>query len=148
MHIALRYKKTQLTKGSEMAANQTRDRRNKQTYGQGAPYGQQEAAERSEREESSSVYDGIGDMAEQASEYVTESAEHVQEYIREHSTASVMTSLVAGFGIGLLIGHAIGAPQHEPRSLRYRRMAEGFGNRLVDRIEAMIPIAIAEHFSK
>jgi hypothetical protein len=87
-------------------------------------------------------------MAGQASEYVTESAEQVQECIREHSGASVMISLAAGFGVGLLIGRAIAAPYQEPRSRRYRAMAEGFGTRLMNRIEAMIPDAVAEHFGK
>ena len=94
------------------------------------------------------AYGAIGDMAGQAQEYVTESAEQVQECIREHSAASVMISLAAGFGIGLLIGRAIGTPYQQPRSRRYRAMAEGFGSRLMDRIEAMIPDALAEHFGK
>jgi len=102
----------------------------------------------SEREESSSAYGAIGDMAGQASDYVTESAEQVQECIREHSAASVMISLAAGFGIGLLIGRAIGTPYQEPRSRRYRATAEKFGTRLMDRIEALIPDAVSEHFSK
>jgi len=135
-----------------MAANQTSNQRNQtnnpSSWNQGNPSGQQRAGERSEREESSSAYGAIGDMTEQASEYVTERAEQAQAYIREHSAASVMSALVAGFGIGLLIGHAIGAPQRQPRSRRYRSMAEGFGNRLMNRIEAMVPEVVAEHFSK
>jgi ElaB/YqjD/DUF883 family membrane-anchored ribosome-binding protein len=135
-----------------MAANQTSNQKIKQTnnpssWNQGAQSGQY-TGERSEGDQSSRAYGAIGDMAEQASEYITESAEHAQEYIREHSAASVMSALVAGFGIGLLIGHAIGGPQREPRSRRYRSMAEGFGSRLLDRIETMIPEALAEHFNK
>jgi len=130
-----------------MAANQVSNQRNKPTNSrnQGVQPSQRPG---SEREESSSAYGAISDMAEQAQEYVTESAEQVQECIREHSGASVMISLAAGFGIGLLIGRAIAAPYQQPRSRRYRAMAEGFGTRLMDRVEAMIPDAVAEHFSK
>jgi len=144
-------------KGSEMAANQMSNQRNKQgnnrnkggqsATGQSAT-GQTTGRTGTEHEESSGAYGAISDMAGQATDYVTESAEQVQECIREHSGASVMISLVAGFGIGLLIGRAIGTPYHEPRSRRYRAMAEGFGTRLMDRIEAMIPDAVAEHFGK
>lgn len=130
-----------------MAANQVSNQRNKPTNSrnQGVQPSQRPGPE---REESSSTYGAIGDMAGQASEYVTESAEQVQECIREHSAASVMISLAAGFGIGLLIGRAIGTPYQVPRSRRYRAMAEGFGTRLMERIEGMIPDAVAEHFGK
>ena len=101
-----------------------------------------------EHEESSSAFGAIGDMAEQASDYVSESASEMQECIREHSGTAVMVSLVAGFGIGLLVGRALGTSHQEPRSRRYRVAAEGVGRRLMDRIEAMIPDALAEHFGK
>jgi hypothetical protein len=130
-----------------MAANQVSNQRNKSgnSRNQGGLPTQRQG---SEREESSSAYGAIGDMAGQASDYVAESAEQVQECIREHSAASVMISLAAGFGIGLLIGRAIGTPYQEPRSRRYRATAEKFGARLMDRIEALIPDAVTEHFSK
>jgi hypothetical protein len=135
-------------------ANQVSNQRNKPTNSrnQGGQQGSQQqggqGGRQSGQHESSGSYGAIGDLAEQASEYVSEGAEQVQECIREHSGASVMISLAAGFGIGLLIGRAIGTPHYEPRSRRYRAMAEGFGTRLMDRIEAMIPDAVAEHFGK
>jgi hypothetical protein len=130
-----------------MAANQVSNQRNKSGNSRNQS-GMPAQRQGSEREESSSAYGAIGDMAGQASDYVTESAEQVQECIREHSAASVMISLAAGFGIGLLIGRAIGTPYQEPRSRRYRATAERFGTRLMDRIEALIPDAVSEHFSK
>jgi len=131
-------------------ANQVSNQRNKPTNSRNQGGQQQggQAGRQTGQEESSGAYGAIGDMAEQASEYVTQGAEQVQECIREHSGASVMISLAAGFGIGLLIGRAIGTPHYESRSRRYRAMAEGFGTRLMDRIEAMIPDAVAEHFGK
>ena len=101
-----------------------------------------------QREESESSYGSMGEMAQQASDYVSEGAEQMQECIRDRPVSSVMVALVAGFGIGLLVGKAIGTPYQQPRSRRYREMAEGFGSRLMDRIEALVPDAIADHFGK
>jgi hypothetical protein len=141
-----------------MAANQISNQRKSgnsrnrggQSQGAQSPGGQQQTVRRPEggQEQSSGSYGAIGDMAEQATDYMTQGAEQAQQCIREHSAASVMISLAAGFGIGLLIGRAIGTPYHQPRSRRYREMAEGLGSRLMDRIEAIIPNAVAEHFSK
>jgi hypothetical protein len=98
-------------------------------------------------EESREGY-GIGEMAEQASEFVSRQASNIAECTREHSGAAVVTALVTGFGIGLLVGHAIGMPHRQPKRLIDRATAEGLGRRLMDRIEGMIPDALAEHFRK
>ena len=130
-----------------MAANQTSNQRNKSSNSKnhgGSSIRRQEP----DREESSGAYAAIGDMAEQASDYVSESASDMQECIRERSGTAVAVSLVAGFGIGLLVGRALTKPQQESRSRRYRAAAEGVGRRLMDRIEAMIPDSRAEHFGK
>jgi hypothetical protein len=129
-----------------MAANQTSNQRNKSSNSKnhGGPPMRRPAPE---SEESSGAFAAIGDMAGQASDYVSESASEMQECIRERSGTAVAISLVAGFGIGLLIGRALTKPE-EPRSRRYRAAAEGVGRRLMDRIEAMIPDALAEHFGK
>jgi len=130
-----------------MAANQTSNQRNKsgnsKSHG-GSPMRQPEPV----HEESGSAYGAIGDMAGQASDYVSESAAEMQECIRERSGTAVVVSLVAGFGVGILIGRALTKSEPEPRSRRYRSAAEGVGRRLMDRIEAMIPDALAEHFGK
>jgi len=128
-----------------MATYQTSNqRRSGDGRNQGGQAGRRQS---SGTEESTSSYGAIGDMAEQASDYMAQGATEVQECIREHSVTSVAVSLVAGFGIGLLIGRAL-APHHEPRSWRERMTAEGVGRRLLDRIEAMLPDAIAEQFGK
>jgi hypothetical protein len=127
-----------------MMANQASSQSNKEITQSGQP----SAVEQFDDEQSSSDHSAIGDMTEQVSEYVTDTAEQAQEYIREHTGTSVISALVAGFGIGLLVGHAIGGPQREPCSQRYRSMAEGLGTRLINRIEAVMPEALAEHFSR
>ena len=90
-------------------------------------------------------YENIG---EAASEHASGMAEQTRSYVREHGGTAVMVSLVAGFGTGLLIGNALGSSREQPRSRRYRAMAEGLGSRLMERIEAMVPDTLAEHFNK
>jgi hypothetical protein len=129
--------------------NQTSNHKNKPSNSKshsGPPTRRPEAE--SETEESSGTFAAIGEMAGQASDYVSESASDMQECIRERSGTAVVVSLVAGFGIGILIGRALSKPEPESRSRRYRSAAEGVGRRLMDRIEAMIPEALAEHFGK
>jgi hypothetical protein len=126
-----------------MAANQTSKHKSSNHRNHAGQFTRSDEAD--EREESSSTY---GEMAEQASDYISESAAEMQECIRERSGTAVMVSLVAGFGIGILVGRALTKKQEEPRSRRYRSAAEGVGRRLMDRIEAMIPDALAEHFGK
>lgn len=126
----------------------TSNHRNKSGNGrnQGAQTSGRSAA--AVQDEASSAFETMGDMADQASDYAAETAEEAQDCIRDHSGKAVLVSLVAGLGIGLLIGKAIGASRQEPKSRRYRAMAEGFGSRLMERIESMVPDALAEHFNK
>jgi hypothetical protein len=128
-----------------MAANQTSNRR-QQTGSK--IQGAQPARRGSDYEESQGGYGAIGDVAQQASDYVSGSAAQMQECIRDHAGASVAVSLLAGFGIGLVIGHAISGSSGERRTWRDRIAAEGLGRRLMERFEAMIPDAISEHFGK
>jgi ElaB/YqjD/DUF883 family membrane-anchored ribosome-binding protein len=121
-----------------MAANQTSRHKSSNHRNQAGQFTR--SAEVTERK--------IQDMAEEASDYVSEAAEETQDCIRDHSGAAVMVSLVAGLGIGLLVGKAIGASHAQPKSRRYREVAENFGSRLMERIEAMVPDALAEHFNK
>src|SRR5882672_602863 len=102
-----------------MAANQTSNQRNKS--GNSRSQGNQPSHRHEpEHEESSGTFGAISDMAGQASDYVSESASEAQECIREHSGSAVAFSLVAGFGIGLLIGRALGSTHREPRTWRDR----------------------------
>src|SRR5262245_39936260 len=93
-------------------------------------------------------YGSIGEMAEQASEYVSQGASEVREFAREHQGGTVVVALATGFGIGLLVGRALGISQRQSRRGRDRYAAEGLGRRLLDRFDRLIPDAIAEHFGK
>jgi len=126
----------------------TSNHRNKSGNGRSQANAQTAQRSAAVEEEASSASENMSDMAERASDYVSETAEEAQDCIRDHSGKAVLVSLVAGLGIGLLVGKAIGASRHEPKSRRYRAMAEGFGSRLMERIESMVPEALAEHFNK
>src|SRR4051794_22157347 len=144
-----------------MAANQTSNQRHggQQTGQRSQSAGQQsqsrgqsqqsgQTGKSSEQSQSSGIYGAVSDIAEQASDYVSEGASQVQECIRDYSGTAVLVSLVAGFGIGLAIGKALSGAHSEPETWRDRIAAEGLGRRLMDRIESMIPDALAEHFTK
>lgn len=129
-----------------MAANQTSNQRDKAgTRHQVTQPARRPAAE---LDDSAGSYGSIGEMAEQASDYIAEGASQAREFARERGGATVVAALVTGFGIGLVVGHAVGMPKREPKRLRDRIAAEGLGRRLLDRIEGMIPDALAEHFGK
>ena len=129
-----------------MAANQTSNHKHKK--GDSRKQAIQSMPQPFQSNESETGYGSMGEMARQSSGYMSEGAEQVQECIRDRPVSSVMVALVGGFGLGLLIGKAIGTPSRQPRSRRYREMAEGFGSRMMNRIEALIPDAVAEHFGK
>jgi len=142
-----------------MSSNQTANQRqggNRSQSGQhqagqqqgGQHQGGQQSQSRGQSESGGGFGASVSDLAEQASDYVTQGAEQVQECIRDYSGTAVVVSLVAGFGIGLAIGKALSGSHQEPQTWRDRITAEGLGRRLMDRIEAMIPDALAEHFTK
>lgn len=88
------------------------------------------------------------EMADTASGYVTRRASQVRELTRDHEGAAVAMALAAGFGIGLVIGSGLAMSHRKPQSWRDRLTAEGVGRRLLDRIEGIIPDALASHFGK
>ena len=93
-----------------MAANQTSNHKSKSGNGKSHVSAAPPTPEPVE-DESSSMYDSVSDMAGQATDYISRGASQTQECIREHSGASVALSLVAGFGIGILVGRALSNDQ-------------------------------------
>jgi hypothetical protein len=141
-----------------MAANQTSNQKHSgQQTGQRSQGSGQQSQSRGQSQESTQsggqsqaagVYGAVSDMAEQASDYVSEGASQVQECIRDYSGTAVVVSLVAGFGIGLAIGKALSGAHSEPQTWRDRIAAEGLGRRLMESIESIIPDALSQHFTK
>jgi sugar (pentulose or hexulose) kinase len=96
----------------------------------------------------SSVRNAAGQLAEQASEFWSEGREQMQECVRGREGAAVLMAAAAGVGVGLVVGASLGRSHKQQLTWRDRVTAEGFGRRLMERIESMIPDALSEHFSK
>jgi hypothetical protein len=90
----------------------------------------------------------VGAMAEQASDYMQRGASQARELVRDREGTAVAVALAAGLGVGVIVGCALAKSHHQQRSWRERVTAEGFGRRLMDRIESLIPDALSEHFGK
>jgi len=89
-----------------------------------------------------------GQVADQASEYWEEGRDQMQECMRGREGAAVLMAAAAGIGVGLVVGAALGRSHRQQLTWRDRVTAEGFGRRLMERIESMIPDALSDHFSK
>lgn len=98
--------------------------------------------------ESSRDYGALGDAANRATEYYERGEERLRECMSGREGTSLLLSLAAGVGVGLVLGIALGRSRRESMSWRDRIAAEGFGRKLMDRLEGMIPDTIAEHFAK
>jgi hypothetical protein len=96
----------------------------------------------------SSAQDYMSDAAEHASEYLSERQEQMRGMIRGREGTALIAAVAAGACVGLIIGAALGRSHSETLTRNARRTAEGFGRQLIDRIEAMIPDALADHFAK
>jgi hypothetical protein len=95
----------------------------------------------------STVRDVASQFADQASEYWSEGRDQMQECIRGREGTAVLMAAAAGLGVGLVVGAALGRSHREQLTWRDRVTAEGFGRRLMERIESMIPDALSDHFS-
>jgi len=127
-----------------MASNQVSNRRH--SNGAHSPQGQQAAEVAQKYVSSAKEY--ASDVAEQASEYWSQGEERMRGMVRGREGATMMIAVAAGVGVGLVIGAALGRSHSKSLSCQARRTAEGFGRQLINRIEAIIPDALSEHFSK
>jgi len=89
-----------------------------------------------------------GALADQATEYWSQGQEQLGECVKGREGTAIMLAVAAGVGVGLIIGTSLGHSRVRQQSWRERYMAEGFGRRLMERIENMIPDALSDHFSK
>ncbi len=93
-------------------------------------------------------YGSLSDVAGQASDYWHQGEDQMRELIRDREGTAILIALATGMGVGLVLGGAVGHARQRPKSWRDRLTAEGFGRRLMDRIESVIPDALAEHFNR
>jgi hypothetical protein len=89
----------------------------------------------------------MGAMMEDVSGFVSRGASQFGELTRDREGTAVLIALAAGFGIGFLIGSAL-APEPKPQRWSDRLAAEGIGRRLLERVESMIPEALAERLGR
>lgn len=131
-----------------MASNQVSNQRGpvRTTY-QGASTGGRTREDYS-REASPKEHSSFGDASERAAEYYERGEEQLRQCMTGREGSAIMLSLAAGLGVGFLIGAALGRSHQQSQSWRDRIAAEGFGKRLRERIESLIPDALAEHFPK
>lgn len=124
-----------------MAANQSHKssgRKNQAKSDQGA--GISGAGERARRYAS--------EMGDEMSRYVSRGTSQVRDMTRNHEGTAVMVALATGFGVGLMIGAALGSKHSRPQSWRDRIAAEGLGRRLMERVESIMPDAITEYIHR
>jgi hypothetical protein len=84
---------------------------------------------------------------EEVAGYLEQGASQFREMTRDHQGTAVMVALAAGLGIGLAVGRALATPSR-PRTWRERLNAEGIGRHMLDRLEGMIPDALADYIRK
>jgi hypothetical protein len=125
-----------------MASNQLSNKRGRQ--------GGQSAQSGSRAESGSHADFGTlsRDVREKAEGYLEQGREQVRELTRDHEGTAVAVALAAGFGIGLAIGCALASTSQRPRTWRNRMSAEGIGRHMLDRLEGMIPDALADYIRK
>ena len=90
----------------------------------------------------------MADMRDEVAGYVSQRADQFREMTRDHEGRAVLVAFAAGFGVGLLIGGALVSSHRRPRRWSDRVTAEGIGRKFLDRVESMIPEAIAERFGR
>jgi hypothetical protein len=99
----------------------------------------------STRSGSTHVSGSMGELAERASGYLSRGAAQVREMARGREGSAVVVALIAGFGIGVLVGGTLASPLRHRREID-RWAADSIGRRVLDSIQAMIHATIAEHF--
>jgi hypothetical protein len=98
--------------------------------------------------ESQPDYGSLSEVADRAADYYERGEKKLRQRISGREGTAVLISLAAGLGVGLIVGAVFGRSRRQTLTWRDRATAEGFGRRLVERIEGILPDAIAEHFAK
>jgi hypothetical protein len=84
----------------------------------------------------------------QASDYWERGEGQMRRLVRDREGTAILTAVVTGIGIGLVIGAAIGRSHRHQQTWRDRVNFEGFGRRLSERIETILPEAISDYLGK
>jgi hypothetical protein len=100
------------------------------------------------RKVASQAAERVGEMRDEVAEYYSQGTERFSEVTRGHEGQAVLIALAAGFGVGLVIGCSLATASRRPQTWTERVMAEGLGRRIMDRVERMMPEALAEHLGR
>jgi hypothetical protein len=90
----------------------------------------------------------LSHMRDEVAGYVSQGTEQFGRMTRGHEGQAVLVALAAGFGIGFVIGCSLVTANRRPRTWRERMMAEGFGRKIMDRVETMLPEIVSEHLHR
>ncbi len=74
--------------------------------------------------------------------YMTRGLQQCNDLVRQRPASTVLLGLAAGFGIGIFLGTAIGGK----KPFYDRRTAESVGRRWLQRLDSIVPDAIADRF--
>jgi len=127
-----------------MASNQYRQG----STGQAPQQGQRTSAGTSLRQEAERNFGSLSDVASQASDYWERGEDQMRNLVRDREGTAILMAVATGLCVGLVIGASLGRSHREELTWRERINAEGFGRRLMERIEGMIPDAVSEHFGR
>jgi hypothetical protein len=100
------------------------------------------------RKVASQATERMGDMRDEVADYYSQGTERFGEMTRGHEGQAVLIALAAGFGVGLVIGCSLATASRRPHTWTDRMMGDGFGRKIMDRVERMLPEALAEHFGR
>jgi hypothetical protein len=84
---------------------------------------------------------------ESPASYWEQGSDQLREITRDHEGQAVLVALAVGFGVGLLLGAALGQAGQKPL-WGERATAEGLGRRLLDQVDRFLPDAISERLCR
>ncbi len=79
--------------------------------------------------------------------YLARGQSQLYEVVSDHEGRTILLSWVAGFGLGVLLGFSL-SKSGRPRRLADRVTAEGIGQKMMDRIERLLPDVLSDRLNK
>ena len=106
------------------------------------------AAQNKAQEVASQAGHKMADLRDDMAGYVSQGAEQFGQMTRGHEGQATLIALAAGFGVGLVIGVSLASSHRKPQTWGGRMLGDDFGRKFMDRVERMIPDAVAQHFGR
>ncbi len=80
-------------------------------------------------------------------QYMERGKDQLREIMQDNAGRTVLISLAAGFGLGLVIGQALGGSPRSSSKWSDRIAAEGLGRKLMEGVEGILPDAVSKHLN-